>query len=129
MTILKALEDRGITLSYLAEVTKMSEADPFDLLCHVAFNAPIRTRRERAERLRREEKEFFEEFRTEAREILGEILTKYEEFGVNELTDPNVLKVQPISRHGNISEIAALFGGVKKLLGALNKMQNLLYMF
>ncbi len=127
--ILKALEERGITLSYLAEVTKMPEADPFDLLCHVAFNAPIRTRRERAERVREEEKKFFKQFRSEAREILAEILAKYEEFGVNELTDPNVLKVPPISRHGNISEIAALFGGVKKLLGALNKMQNLLYMF
>jgi type I restriction enzyme R subunit len=125
--ILKALEERGITLSHLAEVAQMPEADPFDLLCHVAFNAPVRTRRERAERVRKEELKFFKQFRSEAREILGEILTKYEEFGVNELTDPNVLKVQPISSHGNISEIAAIFGGVKKLLGALNEMQNLLY--
>jgi len=128
-TILKALEKRGITLNYLAEVTKIPEADPFDLLCHIAFNAPLRTRRERAERVRRDEKKFFERYRSEAHEVLNEILIKYEEFGVNELTDPNVFKIPPISRHGNISEIAALFGGVKKLLKALNKMQNLLYMF
>jgi len=127
--ILKALEKRGITLNYLAEVTKMPEADPFDLLCHIAFNAPLRTRRERAERVRRDEKKFFERYRSEAHEVLNEILIKYEEFGVNELTDPNVFKIPPISRHGNISEIATLFGGVKKLLKALNKMQNLLYMF
>jgi len=127
--VLKALEERGITLNYLAEVTKMPEADPLDLLCHIAFNAPIRTRRERAERVRREEKKFFERHKSEAREVLDEILNKYEEFGVNELSDPNVLGVAPISRHGNISEIAALFGGVKRLLNALNKMQNLLYTF
>ena len=128
-TILKALEKRGITLDYLAEVTKTPEADPFDLLCHVAFNAPIRTRRERAERVRRDEKKFFKRYESEARDVLNEILNKYEAFGVNELTDPNVLRVPPISKRGNISEIAALFGGVKKLLNALNKMQNLLYMF
>jgi type I restriction enzyme R subunit len=128
-TILKALDERGITLEHLAEATKMPDADPFDLLCHVAFNAPVRTRRERAERVRTEEKSFFEKYQSEARGILAEILDKYEEFGVNELTDPNVLKVPPLSKHGNIGEIAAFFGGVKNLLSALNIMQNLLYMF
>ena len=47
------------------------DADPFDLLCHVAFNAPLRTRRERAERLRQEQKDFFDQYGPEAREVLG----------------------------------------------------------
>ena len=32
---------------------KQPDADPFDLLCHLAFNAPLRTRRERAQQLAR----------------------------------------------------------------------------
>ena len=50
--IIAALEDRGIDFDELAEAAKQPDADPFDLLCHVAFNAPIRSRRERAEAAR-----------------------------------------------------------------------------
>ena len=40
------------------------DADPFDLLCHLAFNAPLRTRRERAQQLNASErKDFFERYR------------------------------------------------------------------
>ena len=61
--ILRGLEERGIDFDELAAATNHPEADPFDLLCHLAFNAPLRTRRERAERLRREQKDFFERLR------------------------------------------------------------------
>ncbi len=48
--VLEELESRGITFEQLAQATDQPDADPFDLLCHVAFSAPLRTRRERAER-------------------------------------------------------------------------------
>ena len=66
--IIEALEDRGISFEELAKVAKQPDADPFDLLCHVAFNAPLRTRRERAEMLRKEKKDFFEQYGPEARD-------------------------------------------------------------
>ena len=50
-----------------------ADADPFDLLCHVAFNAPLRTRRERAEMLRKERKDFFDKHSPEARAVLDEM--------------------------------------------------------
>jgi hypothetical protein len=49
--IIAALSERGIDFALLAEQTGQLEADPFDLLCHLAFNAPLRSRRERAQRL------------------------------------------------------------------------------
>jgi type I restriction enzyme, R subunit len=54
----------------LAEQTGQPAAEPFDLLCHLAFNAPLRTRRERAQRLKQQRKDLFERFSPEAREIL-----------------------------------------------------------
>ncbi len=74
-TIIAALAERGIDFDELAEATNQPDADPFDLLCHVAFNAPLRTRRERAERLRKEQKDFFEQYGPEAREILRNVST------------------------------------------------------
>ena len=126
-TIIESLEDRGISLEQLLNASGTPEADPFDLLCNLAFNAPVRTRRERADRIRKEEKEFFARLRPEARQILTEILNKYVEFGTHELDNMNVLKIAPISNYGNIMEISRLFSGPEKLKETLGEMQNLLY--
>jgi type I restriction enzyme R subunit len=51
--IIEKLAQRGISFDELAETAKQPNADPFDLLCYLAFNAPLRTRRERAQRFAR----------------------------------------------------------------------------
>ena len=125
--VISALEERGIAFERLAEVTKQPEADPFDLLCHVAFNTPLRTRRERADRLRKEQRDFFQRHGPEAHQILDEILEKYAEHGMAQFKIPEILKVPPISDHGNVLEITEKFGGPDHLREALAEMQNLLY--
>ena len=60
--VISELESRGISFEQLAEATGQPDADPFDLLIHVAFNAPSRSRRERAEAVRREHKDFFDTY-------------------------------------------------------------------
>ncbi len=125
--ILESLADRGISFEHLAEVTKQPDADPFDLLCHVAYNTPIRTRKERAERVKKERREFFERYSVPAREILQEILDKYTEYGFEQIDNMNILKVPPISRHGNVMEISQAFGGVPELKKALSDLQTMIY--
>jgi type I restriction enzyme R subunit len=125
--ILEALEERGITPEQLAENTGQPDADPFDLICHVAYNAPLRTRRERAERMRKGRADFWERFKPEAREILDQILEKYVEYGTAQFRVPDILKIPPISGHGNVLEIAAKFGGADELRFALENMQSMLY--
>ena len=125
--IIQALADHGITLEQLAENAQQPDADPFDLLCYIAYSAPLRTRRERAEQLRKGRVDFWEYFKPEAREILNEILDKYIEHGTAEFSIPDILKVPPISSHGNVLEIASKFGGPDQLRAAIDKMQALLY--
>lgn len=125
--IIAKLEERGITFEALADATGHPEADPFDLLCHVAFNAPLRTRRERAERLRKERKDFFEKYSVEAKEILNELLEKYAEFGTAQFVVPDILRVPPISEYGNVVEIVEKFGGTEKLRTAIVELQTILY--
>jgi type I restriction enzyme R subunit len=125
--VIEALGERGIALEQLAENVGQPEADPFDLLCFVAWSAPLRTRRERAERLRKGRRDFFERFQPEAREILQEILEKYIEHGTAQFKVPDILKVPPIDRHGNVVEIVRKFGDAEALRAALKEMQNLLY--
>ena len=99
-TIIDALEERGITFDALAEAANQPDADPFDLLCNIAYNAPLRTRRERAQLLRRDKKDFFDEYGPEARQVLDDILEKYIEYGTAQFQIPEILKVPPISHRG-----------------------------
>ena len=125
--IIAALNERGIDFAVLAEQAGQTEADPFDLLCHLAFNAPLRTRRERAQRLKSERKDYFEKFSLEARQVLDELLEKYAEHGDAQFVLPDVLRVPPISTHGQPAEIIKLFGGPDQLRRAVNDLQGLLY--
>jgi type I restriction enzyme R subunit len=125
--IIQALEDRGISFEELVTASKQPDTDPFDLLCHVAFNAPLRTRRERAEMLRREKEDFFEQYAPEARSVLTEMLDKYVEYGTAQFQIPEILKVPPISERGTVPEIAAFFGGAENMRSAVQQMQALLY--
>jgi type I restriction enzyme R subunit len=125
--IIAALNERGISFDELAERAGQPEADPFDLLCHLAFNAPLRTRRERAQRLKAERKDFFERYSPEARQVLDQLLEKYAEFGDAQFVLPDVLKVPPLSAHGQVADIVRLFGGPEQLRAAVTELQNLLY--
>jgi type I restriction enzyme R subunit len=125
--IIDALAQRGISFEDLAEVTGQPDADPFDLLMHIAFNAPLRTRRERADYVKSAKKTYFEHYSAEAREIVMMLLDKYTEFGVTQLTDLNILQIPPISQKGSPFEIAKLFGGIKKLRQVLSDLQRFLY--
>ena len=126
-TIIAALEERGVSLERLVELSGDPQVDPFDLLCNIAFQAPLRTRRERSDQLRREQRRFFEKFAPDARLILDEILDKYVEYGFTQFKMPEILKIPPIIQHGNPLEISRKFGGEKQLRSALSQMQAMLY--
>ena len=106
---------------------RSSRRRSFDLLCHLAFNAPLRTRRERAQRLKQERKDFFENYGPEARQILDELLEKYAQHGDAQFVLPDVLRVPPISDHGRPGEFIKLFGGPEQLRQAVNDLQVILY--
>lgn len=125
--IVEALAERGIDLESLAEEAGRPEDDPFDLLCHLAWNAPLRTRRERAERLKRDRIDFFDRYGGDARTVLEALLEKYAEHGAAQFVLPGILKVPPLAGFGNPSEIARRFGGPDKLRDAVNEMSGLLY--
>jgi type I restriction enzyme R subunit len=125
--IIKALNERGIGFDALAEAAEQPGADPFDLLCYLAFNAPLRTRRERAQLMKQKHKDFFTRYTPEARQILEELLEKYAEYGDAQFVLPDVLRVPPVSLHGQPGEIIRSFGGPDQLREAVTQLQGYLY--
>jgi type I restriction enzyme R subunit len=125
--IIEKLADRGIDFEHLAKTANQPDADPLDLVCHLAFNAPLRTRRERAQALRSEHKDFFDQYGSQARAVLNDLLEKYADHGDAQFLLPDVLHVPPLSSYGTITEISALFGGADQLRTAVNDLQRYLY--
>jgi type I restriction enzyme R subunit len=125
--LIEMLEQKGIDFNELAASAGTPDADPFDLLCHLAYNAPLLTRKQRAEKLRKDKKDFFDQFGPEARSIINALLDKYAEHGTAQFSIPDVFEVPPISNHGNLKEIASKFGGTDKLVEAFGKLQEYLY--
>jgi type I restriction enzyme R subunit len=124
--IITALAERGISFAELAESAGQPDADPFDLLCHLAFNAPLRTRRERAQAMKQAHRDFFARYVPEARQILEELLEKYAEHGDAQFVLPDALRVPPISNHGQPGEIIRLFAGPDQLRQAVTDLQGML---
>jgi type I restriction enzyme, R subunit len=126
--IIAQLTQRGIDYCKLAKATQQPDADPLDLLLHVAYNAPLLTRRERAQALKSKRENFFNAYTPAAREVLDVILNKYADYGFKELQDWNVLlSISPLKDKGTPMEIAARFGGALEMKQAVEKMQALLY--
>lgn len=125
--ILDELAARGVDAAELMERTGLADADPLDVLVHLAWNQPLATRRDRARRVRKEHADFFEAHRPEARDVLNQLLDKYAEHGISELDDLGVLEVPPISAFGSPTEIAARFGSPADLRDAVRRLGELLY--
>jgi len=110
----------------LAEILGCPEADTFDLLAHVAFGDPIRTRDERAAAFRNREQGFLSRHGEEARRVILELLEKYRIGGVEQL-EPAVFAVPPFRDWGGAVKISRWFGGTDGLGAALNEMQERIY--
>ena len=122
--IIDELEDHGVLLEALAdEVGK--EFDAFDLICHVAYDRPPLTRKERAENVRKQD--YFAKFGDQARAVLEALLDKYATQGIAAIEKMGVLKVQPFDEFGTPIEIINLFGGREEYRETLRDLEKALY--
>ena len=124
--VLDALEARGLSIDDIVRQTGIADADPLDLLVHLAWNEPLASRHERARRVRAEQRAFFEQFAPEARAVLDELLDKYAAFGLDEVSTAS-LQVPPLSELGSPVELARRFGGADQLRSAISELADRLY--
>ena len=122
--ILEELEAEGLPLDPIARELGR-DLDPFDLICHVAFDAKPLTRRERAENAKK--RDAFTKYGDKARAVLDALLVKYADEGVLNLDDANVLRIAPFSTIGTPMELIRAFGGKPGFEQAVHDLQSELY--
>lgn len=124
-TIIDELANEGVIWQALEDdISK--DLDPFDLICHIAFDQPPLTRKERANNVKK--RNYFTKYSAQAQTVLNALLDKYADAGVTEIESIHVLKVQPFDQMGKPMEIATqAFGNRKGYDQAITDLETELY--
>lgn len=123
--VIEELKNQGIMVDELKEAVNR-EVDIFDLICHIAYDMPALTRKERANEVKK--RNYFTKYGEEARKVLEILLEKYAEDGLENLEDFKVLKVRPFDKFGSALEIVnGIFGGKEGYLTAVKELEEEIY--
>lgn len=122
--IIEELESHGIILENLLEEVK-KDLDIFDLICHIAWDMPALTRKERAEQVKK--RNYFTKYGEKARIIIEALLDKYADEGIENIEDLSVLRIEPFNKFGTPAEIIQIFGGRDKYLHVIEELEHELY--
>jgi type I restriction enzyme, R subunit len=122
--IIEELAIEGLFFEELAEEVG-KDYDAFDLICHIAYDQPPLTRRERAAKVRK--RNVFGRYGEKARAVLDALLEKYADGGLSSVESPEILKLEPLTAFGTPVEIIRLFGGREQYLAAVRDLEAELY--
>lgn len=122
--IVDELEKQGVLFAALNEEIGAA-FDPFDLICHVAYEQKPLTRRERAERVKK--RDYFAKYGDLARKVIEALLAKYSDDGVLDLENPEIIRLDPLNKIGSPVEIIRAFGGKAGYDAAIHALTDELY--
>jgi len=122
--IIKELEEQGVLVDALQNAVN-KEVDLFDLICHIAYDQPPLTRKERAGNVKK--RNYFTKYGEQVRKVLESLLDKYADEGITTIESTEVLSIDPLNAFGTPREIIELFGNKEQYLAAIVELENELY--
>lgn len=129
--LIAELLEQGVFMEELQEKVG-KDMDEFDLICHIAFDMPPLSRKERANNVKK--RNYFAKYGEQARKVLEAILDKYSDEGITVVDDAkdstklvDFLKLPPISNIALPLQIINEFGGKEKYLYAVKELENQIY--
>lgn len=123
--ICEELEKQGVFLQQLRDQTGRDDLDDFDLICHIAYNVPAMTRKERAQAVR--DSGYLDQFSDAARTVLNALLDKYASAQIQDLDDMEILCLKEFQEIGSVPTIVRIFGGKDQYIRAAQALENELY--
>ncbi len=122
--IISELQQQGVMVEALYQAVDR-QVDLFDLICHVAYDMPPLTRKERANNVKK--RNYFTKYGEQARKVLEALLDKYADEGITNIESIEVLRVNPFDEFGSPLEIINQFGSKEKYLDAVKELEFELY--
>ena len=122
--IIAELQESGVMVEALYEAVD-KKVDLFDLICHVAYDQPPLTRKERANNVKK--RNYFTKYGDQAKKVLEALLDKYADEGIENIENVHILTIPPISDFGSVTEIIKVFGSRDSYDEAIKELENELY--
>lgn len=122
--IIDELIEQGVMVESLYDAVD-KQLDLFDLICHIAYDQPPLTRKERANNVKK--RNYFAKYGEQARKVLEALLDKYADQGIENIEDIQILTVPPINEFGSVTEIIKAFGSREEYEKAIKELENELY--
>lgn len=123
--IIDELQDRGVLLDAIREELGKTELDDFDLICHLAYDKPPLTKKERAENVKK--RHYLYKYSDIAQQVIEALLDKYANDGIKEIEDTKVLQLKEFAKIGSPMKIVKAFGGKEAYLKAVQELENEIY--
>ena len=122
--IIKELEEQGVMVGALQDAVN-KEVDLFDLICHVAYDQPPLSRKDRANNVKK--RNYFTKYGEQAKQVLEALLEKYADEGITTIESTEVLSLHPFDDYGTPPEIIRMFGTKDKYFEAVKELEKELY--
>lgn len=122
--IIEELANEGVFFEALAEEIG-KDLDPFDIICHVAWDKPPLSRKERAEQVKK--RNYFTKYGEQAQKVINALLDKYADEGVEPIEETKILTIQPFTDYGTPIEIIKTFGGKAQYEEAIKELEQAIY--
>lgn len=123
--IIDELEDSGALLDAVREELGKTELDDFDLICHLAYDKPPLTKKERAENVKK--RHYLYKYSDVAQQAIEALLNKYANDGLKEIEDTKVLQLKEFAEIGSPMKIVKAFGGKEAYMKAVKELENEIY--
>jgi type I restriction enzyme R subunit len=105
---------------------KFKDYDYFDIICHLAYDQPALTRKDRAKRVR--ESQYLDKYQGKARQIIEGLMDKYGEVGVTDIENPLILNLDPFTQIAKRAMIIMkIFKGQEDYNRAVKDLENEIY--
>lgn len=122
--IIAELQEQGVLIEALQEAVEKN-LDLFDLICHIAYDQPTLTRKERADNVKK--RNYFTKYGEQSRKVLEALLDKYADEGIENIESIEVLRIKPFDEFGSPIEIIKQFGSREKYFEAIKELEIELY--
>ncbi len=123
--IIDEMEKAGIFIEELKANTK-KDLDPFDMLCHIAYDKPPLTKKERIANVKK--RNYFAKYGAKVQEVINALLDKYAETDIRNLETIDILKLEPVNKIGSPMYILnRIFNGRKNFENIIKELENEIY--
>lgn len=125
--ILDEMKEHDVLLdAVIEEMPKFKDYDYFDIICHLAYDQPALTRKDRAKRVR--ESQYLDKYQGKARQIIEGLMDKYGEVGVTDIENPLILNLDPFTQIAKRAMIIMkIFKGQEDYNRAVKDLENEIY--